>query len=516
MHLFMKQGIFRPFIFSITVVFLLFLSSSAPIVVSLPKLADPHLNDNVTRSTSFQTWVDGEFSGVWKSSTTNQQGILTGSIYLGRSDHQGQLIGVLQTQDHEQVSALHGFYHGSILFGKLKQHTIHKSSLFVGTLTRTMDTFDFHFYSPSLGSVEAQATYTASFLPPLTGSYEVGVKSYHLMDDSRDEPFTESTDDHRELMMQIWYPSVNTTDATVYDYMDPTTFQWLKTQSPVPLFTIPSDAYRFVRPHAKQDVMLALSEKPYPVLIFSHGYDGVYQIYTSFIEDMVSHGYIVVSINHPHIAGITVFPDGKSIDIAPVPIKNREEHFYLSLRTVVEDAKFVLDQISQFNQTVGPWQGRFDLSRVGMYGHSFGGAATAVCCLEDDRFKAGLTLDGVFYENFLNGSIDEPFLMMFTQARYLDDEGADLMWDRLQNNSYRLGIEGSSHYSYTDVGILLSHLTPLLPAPLLGFGYIDPKRMVDITRSITLSFFNVALRYFPAESLETLTDDIPEVSMTKR
>ena len=136
--------------------------------------------------------------------------------------------------------------------------------------------------------------------------------------------------------------------------------------------------------------------------------------------------------------------------------------------------------------------------------------------MEDDRFKAGLTLDGVFYPDFLNNDISSPMLMMFTRLRYQSDEGADFLWERLQRDAYKLGINGSAHYSYTDVGILLQHLTPLLPPNLLGFGSISPKRMVNLSRQIELAFFDVYLRNGDQNKLTNLFELYDEIMVTKK
>jgi hypothetical protein len=85
------------------------------------------------------------------------------------------------------------------------------------------------------------------------------------------------------------------------------------------LITIPNNAYLFVRPHGRNETTIA-SRVVSGWSLFSPGYDGVYQIYTSFIEDLVSHGFIVASINHPYVSGITVFPDGRTVGLADVPI----------------------------------------------------------------------------------------------------------------------------------------------------------------------------------------------------
>jgi hypothetical protein len=251
----------------------------------------------------------------------------------------------------------------------------------------------------------------------------------------------------------------------------------------------------------------------FPVIIFSPGYDGVYQIYTSFIEDVVSHGFIVVSINHPYVSGITVFPDGRTVGLAEVPTDpvERAAFFNMSLRTIVGDAEFVLNTISEMNVSDPEFSGHFDLLRVGMYGHSFGGANTAVCCYEDTRFKAGLTLEGVYYPSFTPGNITVPFLMMFAEARLTNDSTVQYMWNHTTGDTVQMTIAGSTHYAYTDVGLLLSHLVPLIPQKILGFGSIQPKRMVNITRTFTTTFFEVYLKGAPVETLLSLPSEFEEV-----
>jgi hypothetical protein len=337
------------------------------------------------------------------------------------------------------------------------------------------------------------------------------VTTMYLKDMSRPENFTTDPSDFREMMAQLWYPIQNSTAGSRTEYMDYPTFQWLKHRSPIPLITIPNDAYLFVRPHGRNDTTIAPGL--FPVIIFSPGYDGVYQIYTSFIEDVVSHGFVVVSINHPYVSGITVFPDGRTVGLAPVPTDPVEQSafFNMSLQTIVGDAKFVLDTITEMNSSDPEFAGHFDLSRVGMYGHSFGGANTAVCCYEDARFKAGLTLEGVYYPSFIPGNITVPFLMMFAEARLTSDATVHYMWNHTTNDTVQMTIAGSTHYAYSDVGLLLSHLVPLIPRKILGFGSIQPKRMVNITRTFTTAFFEVYLKGAPVETLFSLPSQFDEV-----
>ena len=429
----------------------------------------------------------------------------------GRRSTLGTFSGEWNTTNGIATGRFQGIFTSLICIGHWTVDGSSDPIQFLG-LIRLNDTgFSGNVFGGKTGRIQFSGTHDASFLPDLTGPYGVGVKSMYLRDINRPENFTDDPNDVREMMTQLWYPILDSTAGTRAEYMDYPTFQWLKHQSPIPLVTIPNNAYLFIRPHQRNHTSIAPGL--FPVIIFSPGYTGVYQMYSSFIEDVVSHGFVVMSINHPYVSGITVFPDGRTVGLAPVPTDpvERAAFFNMSLRAVVGDAKFVLDTITAMNENDPEFTGHFDLSHVGMYGHSFGGANTAVCCYEDARFKAGLTLEGVYYPSFTPGNIKVPFLMMFAEARLANDTTVQYMWNHTVNDTARMTIAGSTHYAYTDVGLLLHHLVPLAPQKILGFGTIPPKRMMNITRTFVTAFFEVYLKGAPVDDLLSLPSEFAEV-----
>jgi dienelactone hydrolase len=464
-----------------------------------------------TRTSVVPDWPDGTFQGTWNNRKDNTSGQLWGTLNQGRQSLHGTFTGEWNTSDGTETGGFHGIFIGMICIGQWKATGISETTRFLSILRLNDTHFSGRLIEGKKGSIDFTGVHDSSFLPALTGLYGVGVKTMYLKDSNRPEDFTDDPSDVREMMTQLWYPIQNSIAGKRTEYMDYPTFQWLKNRSPIPLITIPNNAYLFVRPHGRNDTPIAPGL--FPVIIFSPGYDGVYQIYTSFIEDIVSHGFVVMSINHPYVSGITVFPDGRTVGLASVPTDPVEQtaFFNMSLRTIVGDAKFVLDTIAKMNESDPMFSGHFDLSRVGMYGHSFGGANTAVCCYEDARFKAGLTLEGVYYPSFIPGNITVPFLMMFAEARLTNDSTVQYMWNHTKNDSIQMTIAGSTHYAYTDVGLLLSHLVPLIPPKILGFGTIPPKRMMNITKTFETAFFEVYLKGEPVETLLDLPLYFPEV-----
>lgn len=441
-------------------------------------------------------WFDGSFKGTWENTKENLNGKICGNLNFGRTSSEGEFQGNWNNSD-DFFGTIKGRFKNSFIKGIIKTNDKIIPNFFFGKLDFNKTNFSAVIFSIKSGIFNINGEYKASFLPPLTGPYGVGLKSMHLIDKSRPEKFTkDNLNDFREMMIQIFYPIDKKIKEPRVEYMDSPTFAWLKDRSPVPLVTVPDNAYTFVRPHGKNNPAVSKDEKNYPVIIFSPGYDGVYQIYTSLIEDIVSNGFIVVAINHPYVSGITVFPDGRKIYLA------ENSSGELGLRSVVEDAKFVLDTITKLNCLDPDLQGCFDLSKVGMYGHSFGGASTSICLYEDNRFLCGLTLDGVFYLDYIPEGLNKPFLLMIAENRF-NDENVQEMWDHLHSDSYKVEVLGSTHYAYTDVGVLLNHLVPLIPNKILGFGTIEPKRHVNITRSFELAFFEV---YLKDENVDRLTD----------
>jgi len=450
-------------------------------------------------------WPDGSFQGTWSSQKDGSVGSLWGSLNQGRRATQGSFSGEWNTSGGGEQGTISGSFSGFLIIGQWTVAGAEKTTNMIGLLRLNDTQFSARVFIIGTEMINIVGIHHVSFLPEPTGSYGIGVQTMHLVDTGRPENFTTNTSDDREMMIQLWYPIETENEGTRSQYMDYPTFQWLKGRSPIPLVTIPNDAYLFVRPHGRNDSSIATGM--FPVVVFSPGYDGVYQIYTSFIEDLVSHGFIVVSINHPYVSGITVFPDGRTVGLAEVPTDPvaRSEFFNMSLRTIVEDAKFVLDTIAKMNATDLEFSGHFNLSAVGMYGHSFGGANTAVCCYEDARFRAGLTLDGVFYPQFLPGNITVPMLFMFAEKRLSNDATIMYLWNHTINDTFKTNISGSTHFAFTDVGVLLSHLVPLIPPRLLSFGSIAPKRMVNITKTYVTSFFEVSLKGVPLGTLLNLS-----------
>jgi hypothetical protein len=65
--------------------------------------------------------------------------------------------------------------------------------------------------------------------------------------------------------------------------------------------------------HAEEGAPTAKNAKQFPVVLFSHSKGSAGFGYTSFVEDLVSHGYVVASTEHTGAAPAVLFQDGRVV-----------------------------------------------------------------------------------------------------------------------------------------------------------------------------------------------------------
>ncbi len=182
--------------------------------------------------------------------------------------------------------------------------------------------------------------------------------------------------------------------------------------------------------HALEHVPIAGGS--FPVVLFSPGIGTPPVEYTSTVEDVASHGYIVAMIYHTYSVPFTVFADGRVAVLNEAGIRSENEPAGTSdaqtnkdrdaIGSVwVADARFTLDQLTKLNSDDKLLKGHLNLEEVGMYGHSFGGATAAEVCREDTRFKACLNMDGTAFSMTSRSQIKQPLMWMASDYSQVSD-----------------------------------------------------------------------------------------------
>ena len=340
-------------------------------------------------------------------------------------------------------------------------------------------------------------------IPASSGPYGVGTRIYELVDSSRREIYS-GKEEARRFMIQVWYPSeVSISDTRAPWMADAEIFApTLATYIDTPSFFL--DHLGLVQMPAYRESKLATSSAAYPVILFSHGWNGFHAQNSGQAIQLASHGYVVVGIQHTYGALITVFPDGTIAKNNPsaLPRDAGTEEYELAAHLLSDqwagDMGFTLDFLElQNNDAASPFHTLVDLSNVGVYGHSTGGGAAIEFCGTDTRCKALLGMDPfmrpVSYEVLQNG-LSQPSFFMFSQswADDVDSRNNELFNKFIPKVTQSFGvitINGTAHYDFTDIPLL----SPL--APQLGLkGPINGRQVVIIVNDYLLSFFNATLK----------------------
>ncbi|MEM7555092.1 MAG: serine hydrolase [Cyanobacteria bacterium P01_A01_bin.84] len=362
--------------------------------------------------------------------------------------------------------------------------------------------------------------------PEPSGEYSVGTASYYFKDLEREEIYTEDPDDNRELMVRVWYPSVETLEGDEVPYLSEELTQLIASDLDIPPEKL-SEIVKAVPTNGSLNAPVSEAESDYPVLFFSHGFGTAPDFNTINAEELASQGYIVVSMNHTYDAPVTVFPDGRVVGQSPVfNTQDPSEFDKLAKQSVgirAEDAQFILDELEDINagaDPLGVLSGKLDLDRVGIFGYSLGGATAAQTLLEDERFKAGINLDGGLFIDGVNESLKQPF--MFMNSEDFTGELLELQqsfFDNLQNDGYQVKINDTNHQSFSDIPLFVTELKDA-GIPLDGLDNfiadIDPERGTRIINDYTVAFFDKYLNDEDSSLLTGSSSPYPEVNLEFR
>lgn len=319
-----------------------------------------------------------------------------------------------------------------------------------------------------------------------TGAYEVKEVSAILVDESRTETF-ETDGSKREVPVHIYYPDIENA-----------------------------------------------GKNSFPLVIFSHGAFGYYQSNTSTYMELASNGYVVISLDHPYHSFFTEDIEGKLITVNPnflqeVMIVNEEDtaeeeilelsHKWLEIRTA--DINFVLDSVEiaktegcdsdvwfiepeEMENEIVKVLAATDVDKVGLMGHSLGGAASVTIGREREGIDAVIDLDGTMlgeklsYENgeyqFYEEPYPVPLLAIDNEEHYKEGNVAGKLYvntEVLENavDSRHTYFVGSGHMNFTDLPLF----SPVL-ASLLGTGTIDETKCVETMNEIVLDYFEFYLK----------------------
>lgn len=350
----------------------------------------------------------------------------------------------------------------------------------------------------------AKTTLPFNNLPPPSGPFAVGTAIETWSDRSRPETFTDNPDDYRRIAVQFWYPIAADAVGEASPYIDQPDLKMRAFAANMGLPRWLVGHIKDLNTNSTLNAALNPATPSLPVVIFSHGLGGMKTQNSILAEDLASQGYLVVAADHAYDAFMTVFADGTIADYRSGSDGiNTEAEFWAArgpqLAARTGDVMFMLNQIhqrqfdSQSAQPANPvWQ-RADLSRVGVFGHSFGGATSIMASDQDPRILAAVALDGWMVPvppEVIKRGTNKPFLYLGQQQ--WDDELNYKKLDRFLANSNGIvhseRLPNTKHMDFADA----PHLSSF--AKRIGFAGSMPSEELRAKLSADiLGFFNTHL-----------------------
>ncbi|MFJ8472795.1 alpha/beta hydrolase family protein [Kitasatospora sp. NPDC094011] len=359
--------------------------------------------------------------------------------------------------------------------------------------------------SPTPSGTVAAAPAAVAFhgeLPRPTGRYAAGEEVLHLTDPSRTDPWVPSAGP-RQLAVTMFYPARPGTGEPA-PYMTPGEARnFVATRIPAGTGVRPEDVVG-ITTHAATGAK-AVGGK-FPLVVLSPGFENPRATLTGLATDLAGHGYVVALVGHPYEDSGETLADGSTSDC---PLCDTGAPDALP-ESRAKDVSFLLDRLT------GPhpaWHlsHLIDRDRIGMAGHSVGGASTLNAMADDRRILAGVNLDGGFWKGFPTDALaGRSFLLLGKESDHTvggQETSWGEAWAGWQGYKPWLAVAGTNHGSFTDVEVLAGELG--IPNP--PGTTVSAERGMQLTREYVGAFFDQTLRGVHQPLLDGPSAADPEV-----
>jgi dienelactone hydrolase len=323
-------------------------------------------------------------------------------------------------------------------------------------------------------------------VPIPTGPEPVGTRLLRFVDSARPDPYLRSGA-KRELLVRFWYPASLIQACQKALYTSPRVWNYFSQLAGVRLPEVITNSC--------MDAPMA--EGAHPVVVFTHGYTGTFTDYTFIFEDLASRGYVVASVDHTYEATAVEFPDGrfvKSMLGSHFGDTWRGDDATLSFAASVrlQDLKFVVTELKRLNTKVdGPFEGKLDVSRIAIAGHSMGGATAFLALEQDPRLRAAVVLDGYLPSAVIRPTQRPVFILRANNMNADADQCR--LWNNLRGPRVLVNLNGSEHVTPSDAVWLAKFA--------IQTGTMGPERTVLAIRDYVAAFLDTNLLQRPTDPL---------------
>ncbi|HEX2152795.1 MAG TPA: hypothetical protein VHL52_02335 [Acidimicrobiia bacterium] len=365
-------------------------------------------------------------------------------------------------------------------------------------------------------AVAPAALFPVPQLPVPSGPLAIGTQTVPLHHPERRETYGPSPGSRRRIEAQVWYPAHPDDGAVPLAWQPDIEVVGPALAGRIGLPGFFFDSARYTLSHAYEGA--PVDEGGFPLVVFSHGWEGFPTISMPQVENLVSQGYVVIAIDHSYgaVATVledeTVYLDEEARGAAEADEVARREAEALLIDTFAADITLVLDEVEAgaegaFRDVVEA----IDTSSVGIWGHGVGGGAALQVCLTDERCDAVAGQDPLVEplpDAVLANTAIRPMLLMRSDP-----------WRDTPNDAVLRGIVARSETFTYWVNVRGADSSDFVAAPLVSpiahqiglRGPIDASRVMVINRRFIAGFFDRFLLGTGSATLDTAS--FPEVDV---
>jgi dienelactone hydrolase len=334
-----------------------------------------------------------------------------------------------------------------------------------------------------------------AFLIP-SGPFGVGSVTRELVDRGRPSHLLSDTAGRR-LFLKLWYPAERGTGDD-----DERIWQDLRNDARTPALVRVLLGCLRARTATRVNGRFVARAPMSSVVAYNHGLVSFAAENTSLMQELASHGYTVVAIQHAE-----QLAEFKALSRAEPPEKKKAdaelaqrlkdassaerptlavEYFQASTNTnrvVVEraaDTSFVLGRIADVVAKIPSLRSNaIDTSSAHLVGFSVGGAVATETAKRDVRALSVVNLDGGMYGTLDTKAPSQPYLMLYSSA---NDGGNDKL---LPQHAQRVATPDTTHLNYHD----LAGLVPLLRLVRVT-GRTNPRAFLEERNRLVREFLS--------------------------
>jgi len=357
--------------------------------------------------------------------------------------------------------------------------------------------------------------------PKPSGPYTIGYKNIELEDPKREDPYNHGC--NRRLKVTVWFPSMDPLKIEPYGNDE---MEILEVDKERILSLIPQDQHETILQEINQYAHLKIYKSKnaeaalgkFPVIIFSPGYMAKAISYQRILQDLVSHGYVMMSIHHPYLTDRVKFECG-------VVLRQEDNPDELALCTYTNDLAFVLTSLPEIADKLA-LSPSVDLNSMGVLGHSLGGESImrtthnpsvdiqAAVCLDSTHSSEGLKRQNREYSRGCEG-FNCPFMHIVAgshpskgiTSQSLKRAETEFNSINLKKNNYKVLMRQATHVCFGDYGLLKQMLPDLAIEEVLGLPENYVEENYKNTTLLLRSFFDRFLKDQTDIDLMTLKNE---------